>query len=144
MTEVLFYILSDDAPDAAERFACRLAEKAHAGGHRLFLHTADAAQAGALDKLLWLFRQGSFVPHAAADALEADDDMTPVIIGAGEPPPGFDDILINLGGDVSRFFSRFSRHMEVVVPARREDARAAYRFYKDRGYQLTTHRIDAG
>lgn len=141
MTEVLFYILENDAPDGAPHFACRLAEKAQTAGHRLYLHTADAAQATALDRMLWTFRQGSFVPHALADDISADDNLTPVAIGNGEPPPGFDDVLINVDGDVSRFFSRFQRHLEVVPPARRDAARTAYRFFRDRGYELTTHRI---
>lgn len=141
MTEVLFYILDNDAPDAAPHFACRLTEKAHAAGHRLYLHTADAAQATALDRLLWTFRQGSFVPHARAHDFAADDSRTPVVVGSGEPPPAFDDILINLDGDVSGFFSRFRRHMEIVAPARRDAARAAYKFFRDRGYDLTTHHI---
>lgn len=141
MTEVFFYILEDDAQDAADRFACRLTEKAHAEGHRVFVHVADEARMDTLDRLLWLFRQGSFVPHVTTPELSADDDLTPVVIGTGEPPAGFDDLLINIDGDVGGFFSRFSRHSEVVTPAARDAARERYRFFKDRGYSLTTHRI---
>lgn len=92
--------------------------------------------------MLWTFRQGSFVPHELSANRAADDAITPVIIGSGEPPLGFDDILINVDGDVSRFFSRFKRHMEIVAPLRRADARSAYRFFRDRGYELTTHHIN--
>lgn len=141
MTEVSFYILDNDAPEAAPHFACRLTEKAQAAGHKLYLHTANAAQTAALDAMLWTFRHGSFVPHVVSTEFAADDDLTPVVIGADEPPAGFDDILVNVDGDVSRFFSRFQRHMEIVPPARRDAARAAYRFYRDRGYTLQTHHI---
>lgn len=141
MTEVSFYILDNAAPNAAPHFACRLTEKAQAAGHRLYLHTADAVQAAALDHMLWTFRHGSFVPHVVRADLAADDNLTPVVVGTGEPPPGFDDILVNVDGDVSRFFSRFQRHMEVVPPTRRAAARDAYRFYRDRGYALQTHHI---
>ncbi|MDA3921416.1 MAG: DNA polymerase III subunit chi [Salinisphaera sp.] len=144
MTEVFFYVLEDDAGDAAEQFACRLTEKAHAEGHRVFIHVADNGQAESLDRLLWLFRQGSFVPHVITDNLAADDDLTPVVIGADAPPAGFDDVLINIGGEVGGFFSRFSRHSEVVTPGDRNLARERYRFFKDRGYALTTHKIAAG
>lgn len=143
MTEVFFYILEDQTANAAAHFACRLTEKAHGEGHRVFVHVADSEAVSALDDLLWQFRQGSFVPHTAADALEADDRLTPVVIGTGEPPAGFDDVLINVGGDVSGFFSRFARHNEVVGPERVAAAREQYRFYKDRGYELTTHKIAA-
>lgn len=144
MTEVFFYILEDEAGDAAQRFACRLTEKAHAEGHRVFVHVADDEQIEAMDKLLWLFRQGSFVPHVQAQDLAADDNLTPVVIGTAGPPTGFDDVLINIGGQVGDFFSRFSRHNEVVAPAARDQARERYRFFKDRGYALTTHKIAAG
>lgn len=143
MTEVFFYILEDEAGDAAQRFACRLTEKAHAEGHRVFVHVADDQQTEAMDKLLWLFRQGSFVPHVKAQDLAADDELTPVVIGTAGPPPGFDDVLINISGQVGDFFSRFSRHNEVVPPAARDQARERYRFFKDRGYALTTHKIAA-
>ncbi|GAB3684473.1 DNA polymerase III subunit chi [Salinisphaera aquimarina] len=143
MTEVFFYILEADGADALERFACRLTEKAHEGGHRVYLHAADADQVARLDKLLWIFRQGSFVPHCAVEALAADDRLTPVTIGSGAPPAGFDDVLINVGGDASGFFSRFGRHNELVPPAAVAGARSLYRFYKDRGYALTTHKIAA-
>lgn len=143
MTEVFFYILEDEAEDARERFACRLTEKAHESGHRVFMHVRDDRQAEALDSLLWVFRQGSFVPHARQAARAADDDLTPVVIGSGEPPPAFDDILINVGGEVGGFFSRFARHNEIVAPADVDTARSRYRFYKDRGYALTTHKIAA-
>lgn len=143
MTEVFFYILEDKAAGATAYFACRLAEKAHAEGHRVFIHVADDAQAAMLDDMLWQFRQGSFVPHTTAETLEPDDDLTPVIIGAGQPPAGFDDVLINIGGDVGGFFSRFARHNEIVGPDNMAAARRQYRFFKDRGYQLTTHKIAA-
>lgn len=143
MTEVFFYILEDSADDAGARLACRLAEKAHDGGHRVYLHVADQAESDALDTLLWQFRQGSFVPHETSAQRAADDDLTPVVIGSGEPPSGFDDVLINVSGDVSGFFSRFARHNEIVPPAAVESARSRYRFYKDRGYALTTHKIAA-
>lgn len=143
MTEVFFYILEDNADDAAQQFACRLTEKAHAEGHRVYIHVDSPAQAASIDKLLWLFRQGSFVPHVTTDALTADDHLTPVVIGAGEPPAGFDDVLINIAGEVGGFFSRFSRHNEIVPPSAKDDARLRYRFFKDRGYALTTHKITA-
>ncbi|MES1926747.1 DNA polymerase III subunit chi [Salinisphaera sp. T31B1] len=141
MTEVFFYILEAEGAEALERFACRLTEKAHGEGHRVYVHAADADQVARMDTLLWVFRQGSFVPHCAANDLADDDRLTPVLIGTGAPPAGFDDVLVNIGGDASGFFSRFNRHNEVVAPEAVADARSLYRFYKDRGYALTTHKI---
>lgn len=141
MTHVSFYILTDEQADAQLRFACRLAEKAHGEGHRLYLRVDDAQTGEQLDKLLWTFRQGSFVPHALLSNLAAKDDPTPVVIGSGEPPLQLDGVMVNLGSDVPGFFSRFERTLEVVAPAQRAAARQRYRFYQDRGYPLQTHQI---
>lgn len=144
MTEVFFYILGEDAGESPEHFACRLTEKAHGKGHRVYLHMPDQARVDAMDRLLWQFRQGSFVPHGRADALADDDDITPVVVGAGVPPTHFDDISINIDGEVGDFFSRFARHNEIVGPQGMAAARNRYRFFKDRGYALKTHKIPAG
>lgn len=143
MTEVFFYILEDASAEAPAHFACRLAEKAHGAGHRLFIHVADDARAEAMDRMLWQFRQGSFVPHATTSTLAADDDLTPVVIGSGEPPAGFNDLLINVESEIDGFFSRFTRHNEIVGPGNLAAARRRYKYFKDRGYKLTTHKIAA-
>lgn len=141
MTRVSFYVLADTAPDAALRFACRLTEKAHAEGHRVYWRLADEDGCRAADELLWAFRQGSFVPHARAAALDGADDPTPVALGTGEPPAGFDDVLLNLHPEVPDFFSRFARTAEIVTPETRDAGRRRYRFYQERGYPLETHKI---
>lgn len=143
MTEIFFYILEDERQDADLHFACRLAEKAYNEGHRIYMHVPDARQAQNMDRLLWQFRQGSFVPHANLSQLDPHDDLTPVIIGCQEPPPGMDDFLINIGGTVDTFFSRFIRHNEIVSSEHLAAARQKYRFFRDRGYALKTHKISA-
>lgn len=141
MTEISFYIVENTGADAAERLACRLAEKAHGQGRRLYLHVADEAAGVRLDALLWTFRQGSFVPHCLGAVWQGEDDPTPVVIGHDDTPPGFDDVLINLADTVPPFFSRFQRTLEIVTPATRDAARQRYKFYQDRGYTLETHKI---
>jgi len=52
-------------------------------------------------------------------------------------------LLINLGLDVPGFFSRFERVAEVVDGDETQKAkgRERFRFYKDRGYPLETHKL---
>jgi len=142
MTKVDFYILEDTA--ARQQFVCRLAEKAWQQGHRVYIHTADAAQGTQLDGLLWTFRGGSFVPHSLDDA--ADADRVAVHIGHGGEPRHHDDVLINLDRAVPLFFSRFQRVAEVVAgdEQERQAGRERFRFYRDRGYPLESHTINAG
>ncbi len=125
------------------RFACRLAEKIYLLGHRVYIHAEAAAQAGKLDDLLWTFRGGSFVPHALLPSPIAAE--TPIVIGHDTAPEHHSDVLINLGTDVPSFFSRFTRLAELVDgdPGRREQARTRFRYYRERGYALATHKISA-
>jgi len=144
MTRVDFYVLEESAEQARERFACRLAEKAWRLKHRVYLYAASPAEARHLDSLLWTFNDRSFLPHVL-DAPDLDPELaaaTPVRVGAGEP--AFEaELLVNLGGDVPLFFSRFARVAEIVGgdEARRALARERFRFYRDRGYAMETHHI---
>jgi DNA polymerase III subunit chi len=145
MTRVDFYVLDDAAGQARERFACRLVEKAWRLQHTVYLHAASAGEAQRLDDLLWTFRDGSFLPHVLDEpGLDAGlAAATPVRIGAS-PEPAFEaDILVNLDHAVPLFFSRFERVAEIVSgdDEARGRARDRFRFYRDRGYVLETHRI---
>ncbi len=141
MTQVDFYILKDNQPQAGALFACRLAEKAYRQGHRVYIHTDSGARLRMLDDLLWTFRAGSFLPHAVYSG--GNSSTHPILLGQHDDPQGCDDVLVNLAGGVPPFFSRFSR---VVEPVSADDdaragARERYRYYQDRGYTLNTHKL---
>jgi len=142
MTRVDFYILESAAPDAGALVACRLAEKAYGLGHRVYIHADDGASARELDELLWTYRAGSFVPHGLYDP-QAEPAPAPVLIGAEEGPEGHADVLINLAGEVPMFFSRFERVAEVISgdAEARQRGRERFRFYRERGYDLETHKL---
>ena len=55
------------------------------------------------------------------------------------------EVLVNLGQTTPTGFARFERLIEVVGldQADREPGRERWRFYRDRGYQVTTHDIAA-
>ena len=57
MTRVDFYVLPVSEPHGRLSFACRLAEKAWLGGHKVYLHGEDDAAARSLDELLWSFQR---------------------------------------------------------------------------------------
>jgi len=141
MTRVDFYLLDGAPGTAPDMAACRLAAKAFRLGHRIYIRTRDAEQTQALDRLLWTFSAGSFVPHALNS--KETDLRTPVIIGQETPPAELDDVLINLGNDVPDVFSRFGRVAEIVGgdESAKTCARERFRFYRDRGYPLETHHL---
>jgi len=139
MTEIDFYVLADAESRQRDLLACRVAEKAFELGHRMFIHTPGDDHAQHLDALLWIFRNGAFLPHALA----SDDPGAPIVIGSGEEPADTRHLLVNLAGTVPAFFSRFERVAEIVNedPAVREAGRERFRFYRDRGYSLRTHKL---
>lgn len=142
MTRVDFYLLADSHPVARHRFACRMTEKAYQLGHRVHIHAESMASARQLDELLWTFRDGSFIPH---EVEPSDPELCPVSIGYTSAPNSTNEVLINLAATVPTFFSRFERVAEILDsdPASREEGRERYRFYRDRGYELSHHEIPA-
>ena len=94
-----------------------------------------------MDRLLWTFRQGSFIPHGTDG--DCDPAITPVIIGHTSENEEEHDVLINLAGEVPGFFSRFERVAEIIdrEPQVVTTGRERFRFYRDRGYPLNKHDV---
>ena len=143
MTRIDFYVLPATGGANQAQIACRLTAKAFDQGHQVYIHTQSAESVEQLDQLLWTYRDTSFVPHQRAS--ETVDPMAPVVIGDAEPPEHSAEIMINLADPVPSFFSHFERVIEIVPGADdgagREQARARYRFYQERGYKLNTHEL---
>ncbi|MCP3671545.1 MAG: DNA polymerase III subunit chi [Gammaproteobacteria bacterium] len=141
MTQVDFYILNDRSSNDRFGMACRLAGKAWQQGHRIYLHTNSNAESQHIDRLLWTFRQDSFIPHSLAN--ESDPDHNPILIGHAEEAGEEHDVLINLATEVPQFFSRFHRVAEFIDHDAeiKKSGRRRYCFYRDRGYPLNTHEI---
>ena len=141
MTRVDFYILQGSQPNARQLFACKLTEKAYKQGHKVYINTGSDLQLKQLDDLLWTFRDGSFLPHGRYAA--EDPGEQPILLGHAIEPDGHNDVLVNLANDIPNFFSRFDRVAELVGgdDAQREAARERFRFYKDRGYTMNTHKL---
>ena len=147
MTRIDFYVLPDDTAEGPLPTACRLCEKAVATGKRVHVHLPDANLAQDFDKLLWTYKQGGFIGHERAEAVQDHSLQKPplasVLIGHGEPLPSHQDVMINLGAEVPGFFSRFERVLEIVhgdAPTRLK-LRERFKFYRDRGYTLETHKL---
>lgn len=141
MTRIDFYILPDQGAQSRQQFACRLAEKAYALGNRIYVHTESEAQAQRLDELLWTFKQDSFLPHELCAA--GREASAPILLGHDPEPLYQADVLINLSSQVPLFFGRFERVAEIVDgrESERQQGRARYGFYRDRGYELKSHSL---
>ncbi len=138
---VSFYVLAAQGPVARLNYACRLTEKAYKLSQRIHLHTSDRAEAEAMDRMLWTFRQGSFVPHERFDP--ARPPAAPVTIGSGTDEPADVDLLINLAAEVPAFYQRSARIAEIIDGNAecREAGRNRHRFYRQHSLEPETHQI---
>ncbi len=132
MTRVEFYSNAESKLQAA----CQLVAEALQQQSRVLIYAPDEATAHSIDKLLWTFQATGFVPHCMAfHALAAE---TPVVIARGDDEMPHHQVMLNLHRDSPSLFSRFERLLEVVGADEddRQLARARYRFYRDRGYEI--------
>lgn len=135
MTRIDFYFNVEDK----FRQAAELAQVALHKQRRLFMLTSDAEAAVLLETTLWSHPPTGFLPHCRSDHALASE--TPIVIDWHDQPPPQDDILVNLTATRPAFFSRFKGLVELVGldEADRVEARARFRYYRDRGYELHTH-----
>ncbi len=143
MPRIDFYLLDDTDDRAWLRLACRLTEKAFSQSHQVCIAVESNEQAATLDKLLWTFRDRSFIPHAIADNATTPDE--PVLITTGRPPAAARDVLINLCTQVPEGFEAFARVVEPLDgdPIRRKQGRARFKHYRDHGLTPESHNLSA-
>lgn len=142
MTRIDFYSLEERSRGDRFLLSCRLVERIYQGdGLRIYIHVPDGRQAQYLDRLLWTFKDQSFLPHGQLG--KTDPALTPILIGQDAGPMKEDQVLINLGPAVPDFFARFERLCEPVDhdPAVCNAGRERFRYYRDRGYELHHHNI---
>jgi len=143
MTSVDFYISESTDIQVRNILACRLSEKACYSNAATFIHTQTENHSQEIDKLLWTFKEHSFIPHQLYNHEESTKHEHPILIGHDVEPEKNFDILINLDNKIPEFYSRFNRVIEIVTndAKQRDLSRKHYTFYKDRGYIINTHNI---
>ncbi|MEI6414594.1 MAG: DNA polymerase III subunit chi [Pseudomonadota bacterium] len=141
MTHVAFFVLSPQIRGDRFLLACHLAERFQGEKQHLYIHTEGEDATCHMNRLLWTFRQGSFIPHGLAGTEEDTTVPVSVLIGHHQPPLGSLDRLMNLTHEVPDFFHRFTEVVEPLDqdPAVREAGRARFRFYRERGLKIITH-----
>jgi DNA polymerase-3 subunit chi len=142
VTQVNFYTLSSEDSQSRYQFACRLAEKAVALGHRVLIQTDSSATARQLDDLLWQFKPASFLPHARISD-ESGPVTESVSIAADPSVVNEGDVLINLGESACQVPDQFNRINEILTsdPEVLKAGRASYRYYQSKGLQPETHKL---
>ncbi|EKF74120.1 DNA polymerase III subunit chi [Alcanivorax hongdengensis A-11-3] len=138
MTEVTFYLSSKAGDGVRQALAWRIADKALRQQRQVYIHCRDENHARELDNHFWHTPKSGFLPHAVCG-----DAHAPVMLGHGGDPGEHHDVLINLTDQVPDFASRFQRVAEMISGAdnERQKGRERFRFYRERGFPVTTHEL---
>jgi DNA polymerase-3 subunit chi len=143
MTEVQFHF---NVPDRLV-YACRLLRKALRSGSSGVAVSAPAATLARLDRTLWTFEPGEFIPHIVVrDGVPlARLKRTPIWLVESAQWAAHHPVLVHLGEEAPEGFESFSRLVEIVStePDEREAARLRWKHYAARGYDIQKFEVRA-
>ena len=131
-----FYLI--DKPRFREQpllLVCELAKRGYAANLSILVLARDAAQAEAIDDLMWSFDPDEYLPHQIAGMDEGDDD-TPILIATPEMDVPARAMLINLRDAAPT--GSFDRVLEVVPadPSARGPLRERWKHYQALGFDV--------
>ena len=143
LTEVQFHF---NAPDRLA-YACRLLRKALRSGASGVAVSAPAATLARLDRTLWTFEPGDFIPHILVRGAEppaARFQRTPIWLVEHAQQAAQHPVLVHLGDEPADGFESFQRLIEIVSSDadEREAARRRWKHYAARGYEI--RKFEAG
>lgn len=141
MTDIKFYSLEPDSRGDQLLLACRLVERIRAKNLSILIYCSEQTQALQLNRLLWTFRQDSFLPHGLLNTV--DPVWTPILITTDNCPEIKREVLINLSLEIPTFVDCFEQVCEVIdrTPLSIDAGRERFRHYRERGYSLTHHSL---
>ncbi len=148
MTEITFYF---NVPDRLN-YACRLLRKALRSGDQKastgVAVLAPSVMLSRFDRALWSFEATEFIPHLLLPndvQTDASHRRTPVWLVEQAERAAHLHLLLHLGDEPAAGFESFERMVEIVSthPDEREAARARWKHYKARGYEIQKHEVAA-
>ena len=119
------------------KLVCELARKSYDKGLWTLILARDAAQAEALDELLWSFDDDAYIPHQITG--DEEDELTPVLIATPDMDVPSRALVINLRDDT--YLGACDRVLE-VVPAdasARGPLRERWKQYKALGFDVNKY-----
>jgi DNA polymerase-3 subunit chi len=140
--KVDFYVMDDAGRMQALRELCLLLEPFYAAKQPVYLQVASSHDAEQLDKLLWTYRDDSFLAHQIVSTTNLGKAL--IEIGTqDETPEGNNAVLVNLTTTIPGSYQQYSRVIEIVYsdPAVQQAARDRFRCYREQGSELNTHKM---
>ncbi len=115
---------------------CRLAEKYFQRGQRILIVVANNDMATTLDRYLWTWKKGSFLPHGVISSASVSLNEA-IVISTGEHNANKADVLICAAPCSSSFFKEFQvvfDFAETYDPQLADSARQRFRLYREQGF----------
>lgn len=139
MPVIDFYIFKQKNKQQAHLFACSLLEKLYADGRFVCVHTNQLDDAERFEKLLWTYRDDSFIPHLLiSDAV--DQSIIPILIDYPQKTAIPRDILLNLSHTTPPNYQQSTQLIELVYddPTEQQLARERFKYYREQGFEIRT------
>ena len=123
-------------------YVCKLVEKGFKQKIQpIYIHASNQQQAEQLDKLLWTFKQDSFIPHTIVGT--SDLDSTPVQIGWNENQFHPAAAIVNLSEEIPISYLESKKIHEIIDndEIKKNKARERWKNYKSEGCHLDIYQI---
>lgn len=123
-------------------YVCKLVEKGFKQKIQpIYIQTKNQQQAEQLDKLLWTFKQDSFIPHTIVG--NSGLDSTPVQIGWNENQFHTAAAIVNLSEEIPISYLESKKIHEIIDDdeVKKNKARERWKNYKSEGCHLGVHQI---
>ena len=140
-TNVLFHHFESIERKDFLVYVCKLIEKGYKQNiNPIFIKTNTQKQAEELDKILWTFRQESYVPHALVDK---DNNTQPVQIGWVDNEIEDAEAIINLSDGMPDTSNHLKKIHEIIenIDKKKEKARERWKKYKSIGFNIKAYKV---
>jgi len=140
--DVLFHHFRSHGNKNLLLYVCKLVEKGFKQKIQpIYIQTKNQKQAEKLDKLLWTFKQDSFIPHTIVGA--PDFDSNPIQIGWSENQFCTAVAIVNLSETIPKSYLDSKKIHEIIDDdeIRKDRARERWKNYKSEGCHLGIHQI---
>ena len=123
-------------------YVCKLIEKGYKQNiNPIYIKTDTQKQAEELDKILWTFRQESYIPHTLVD--QDSNNTQPVQIGWIDNEIEDAEAIINLSDGMPDISNHLKKIHEIIenIDEKKEKARERWKKYKSIGFNIKAYKV---
>lgn len=141
-TNVLFHHFESIERKDFLIYVCKLIERGYKQNiNPIFIKTDTQKQAEELDKVLWTFRQESYIPHTLVD--QDSNNTQPVQIGWIDNEIDDAEAIINLSDGMPDISNDLKKIHEIIdnIDEKKEKARERWKKYKSIGFNIKAYKV---